>query len=514
MSRAVLALAAILGVLLASPAAADAARFQTRIVGGGDATRPWPAQGYLTIQRPDGTFACGGTLVSGRWLLTAAHCVTDPADTSVLPAGAFTVRLGSANRTLGTLFRVSDVVRHSLYNPATESNDVALLELNSAPPLGAAIAPLRLIAANESGLWSPGKLATIIGWGTTCFQGCATTTNLREAGVPIVSDASCASAYGGKFVPTTMLCAGNGSTDACQGDSGGPLMVPRVDVYVLVGVTSTGFGCGDPAFPGIYARLGAPEINATVRAQIPTVRIDSAAFTQWPDVGQAVDLSATGTSGSHGPPEPAFVWSVSNLDGQCSFSAVSGSNATLVPDAAGSCAVTAQQVYSDGDRAVAREVITTNGSPRPPPPPPPPVAPPPPPVAPPPPPPPPPLPIELTPRLSTLSAPTRIRVRSLLDGRFSVRVRCFASCRLTSVMNLDPRTARRLGLTRRVGRAVRVGSGSARYTGPGRYRLTLRIPRNARVRLRPARSGRLTLFVAARRYARTENHKRIIRLVR
>jgi len=93
-------------------------------------------------------------------------------------------------------------------------------------------------------------------------------------------------------------------------------------------------------------------------------------------------------------------------------------------------------------------------------------------------------------------------------------VRCFASCRLTSIMNLDSKTARRLGLTRKVGHAVRVGSGSARHAKAGRYRLTLRIPRAARVGLRPARSGKLTLHVAARRYARTENHQRIIRLSR
>ena len=122
--------------------------------------------------------------------------------------------------------------------------------------------------------------------------------------------------------------------------------------------------------------------------------------------------------------------------------------------------------------------------------------------------------VQREPRLATLSAPTRVRVGALLDGRFSVTVRCFASCRLTSIMNLDSKTARRLGLTRKVGHAVRVGSGSARHAKAGRYRLTLRIPRAARVGLRPARSGKLTLHVAARRYARTENHQRIIRLSR
>ena len=433
------------------------------------------------------------------------------------------MRLGSANRNLGSEFGADDVIRHNLYSPSTRSNDVALLRLDGAPPLGDGIAPLRVVAADESALWAPGTLASIVGWGTTCFEQCATTTNLKEAGAPIVSDRTCSSAYGGSFVATTMVCAGDGTADTCQGDSGGPIMVPRVDAYVLVGVTSKGFGCANPDFPGIYARLGAPALNAWVLDRIPTVKIDSPSFTQWPNVGEDVELSASGASGLHDPPDPAFEWSVSDLDGDCSFLDVSGDTATLRPNAAGSCAITAQQVYPDGDRAVAREVVTTSGSPGPPAPSPPPVAPPPPATPPPaaaptpplaPPPSLPPAAAEREPRLATLSAPTRVRVGALLDGRFSVTVRCFASCRLTSTMNLDSKTARRLGLTRKLGHAVRVGSGSARHTKPGRYRLTLRIPRAARIGLRPARSGKLALRVAATRYSRRENHQRSIRLSR
>ena len=50
MPRALLALAGVLSALLAAPALAGAARYEPRIVGGADATRPWPAQGYLLIQ--------------------------------------------------------------------------------------------------------------------------------------------------------------------------------------------------------------------------------------------------------------------------------------------------------------------------------------------------------------------------------------------------------------------------------------------------------------------------------
>ena len=48
-----------------------------------------------------------------------------------------------------------------------------------------------------------------------------------------------------------------GGIDTCQGDSGGPL-VCRDSVsspYVLEGITSFGYGCADPGYPGVYTKV-------------------------------------------------------------------------------------------------------------------------------------------------------------------------------------------------------------------------------------------------------------------
>lgn len=51
-----------------------------------------------------------------------------------------------------------------------------------------------------------------------------------------------------------MICAGHKKPgeDTCQGDSGGPLIAEKQ----LVGIVSTGYGCGVRGYPGIYTHVG------------------------------------------------------------------------------------------------------------------------------------------------------------------------------------------------------------------------------------------------------------------
>ncbi len=46
-------------------------------------------------------------------------------------------------------------------------------------------------------------------------------------------------------------------TDTCQGDSGGPIMYysENEQVWVLAGITSYGYGCALPNYPGVYTRV-------------------------------------------------------------------------------------------------------------------------------------------------------------------------------------------------------------------------------------------------------------------
>ena len=261
-----------------------------RIVNGSPASPgEYPAQGVLQF---NDEFICGGTLVSNRHFLTAGHCATTTGG-GPLPVGNFSVRLGSVDREAGARFSFSAKEVHEDYvivNGAPD-NDATLFTLSTpAPP---ALEPMRLIEADETGLWAAGRTSTLIGWGRTANVPGSDSRFLLETTAPMRADLTCSdpSAYGTDFHPATMVCAGDGSSDTCQGDSGGPLMVSDGSFLVLAGVTSWGASCASSSQPGVYTRLGAPALNDWVRDRVPMARASVADAS--PDTGQTVGFSAT-----------------------------------------------------------------------------------------------------------------------------------------------------------------------------------------------------------------------------
>jgi secreted trypsin-like serine protease len=515
----------VVGLLIALAAAPAIAVAQQalpapRIVGGTPPTRAWPAQGYLEVVQIGAPKVCAGTLVSGRWFLTAGHCATQSGSSVKLDATAFTVSLGESDITQFSgpeRFAVDAVLRDPLYLRVggNSQHDLALLHLATAPPATTRFEPLRIVTATETGLWSPGVVATVIGWGSTTVPGGPRTTQLQQAGVPILPDTTCLAGYpptdANPFDVTSMFCAGDGSADTCSGDSGGPIMVPRVDTFVLAGLTSYGFGCGNAAKPGVYARAGSPAMNVWIRGEIPTAAISFAP--ERPNPGDDVTLVASGTQpllsqlGTR-----TYRW---DLDDDGRYDDEVGAVATFAARA-GSTVVRVQESYPDGDRALAREVVTTAGSPLPLPPPPPPPPPKPRAAVPPPPAPAPPAPVapsstKLPPLARLLPGPRTIHLASLRDGRMSIGVRCSVPCTLTARLTLDGRTARRIGLTRFTG-SVLIGTGARKLRKAGNVKLAIHLTRKAVRALRRGAGGATKLRVTARAGARIQQLERTIKL--
>ncbi|XP_043210506.1 serine protease svh-1-like isoform X2 [Amphibalanus amphitrite] len=237
-----------------------------RLFGGESALRgefPWQAQ-IRTFDRKLDSWVhyCGGVIVSERFVLTAAHCMTKANSEYEVVVGEYDLRVKeNTERVFG--------VREKLNVPDYLSNGtkvgdlaVVLLDLSNRPAISfsAEVRPACLIRPEDRPPAS-GTPCVISGWGITVPGTRTTPSRLRGAQVPIVSDDYCSAleVYGPQFVPEKMVCAGfvAGGVDSCSGDSGGGLVCPAADgSWQVVGIVATGSDvCGAVGKPGIYTEL-------------------------------------------------------------------------------------------------------------------------------------------------------------------------------------------------------------------------------------------------------------------
>jgi trypsin len=285
----------LLGALLFTASASFAAspRAHESIVGGSSTSiARFPFQVALYNPHsgpPSAGFFCGGVIVDATHVVTAAHCIATGAHGQTAALDEIEVLAGSTNLTPGEPGSVRDPVAAASYdpgyNPVTNNLDVGLLTLarplwsGQAPSIDGVnrIAPLpvgseQATIDTDASVEEP-IMATVSGWGDVNpapTDGPSYPNALQSGQVPLVSEGLCGEDYAGieQTITPSMICAGGGRprTDSCYGDSGGPLVVdgdtpadPPQD-YVLVGLVDFGNGCAQPGYPGVYTRIGDPEV--------------------------------------------------------------------------------------------------------------------------------------------------------------------------------------------------------------------------------------------------------------
>lgn len=210
-----------------------------KIVGGRPIdVRTAPYQASLIYR---GRHSCGGSILSDRLIVTAAHCVAEMTDMSQLQ-----IRVGSNVVTSGgQLVGVQKTVYHEQYTAENGDNDIGLVYLRTPVQFNEFVQPIGLVNTEIA----DNTVVQVTGYGVLHEMG-PMAGQLQGTMLLKLSDSIC-----GRVYPMTsrMFCAAALGRDACQGDSGGPLVYDGR----LYGIVSFGYGCARPEFPGVYTKVSA-----------------------------------------------------------------------------------------------------------------------------------------------------------------------------------------------------------------------------------------------------------------
>ncbi|SPP80582.1 phenoloxidase-activating factor 3 [Drosophila guanche] len=230
---------------------------------------PWVA--LLKYETSGRQFLCGGSLISDRFILTAAHCIVQQPPLIGVRLGEHDLAREEDCTYLGGIHRVcqpphedfgvDDVRVHPSYSHGSINNDIALIKLDRSVVLPKShIAPVCLPIDDESKQLAHDQSFLIAGWGRTDKEDAA---SIQQRALITRKDVSvCRNYYNNAPVNENHICAtGSGIAHTCRGDSGGPLFFKHRFKqhyrFVQYGVISFGGQrCGtNRNQPGVFANI-------------------------------------------------------------------------------------------------------------------------------------------------------------------------------------------------------------------------------------------------------------------
>ncbi|XP_043655757.1 chymotrypsin-1 [Drosophila teissieri] len=236
-----------------------------RINGGQRVNETVPFQVSLQMQRRGRwQHFCGGSIVSGQHVLTAAHCMEK------MKVEDVSVVVGTLNWKAGGLrHRVVTKHVHPQYSISPRIiNDIALVKVT--PPFRLQRSDVSTILIGGSDRIGEKVPVRLTGWGSTTSSTSSATLpdQLQALNYRTISNEDCNQK--GFRVTRNEICAlavqGQG---ACVGDSGGPLIKPGLQPH-LVGIVSYGSSTCAQGRPDVYTRVSSflPYISQVINQDL------------------------------------------------------------------------------------------------------------------------------------------------------------------------------------------------------------------------------------------------------
>ncbi|XP_068947197.1 prothrombin [Petaurus breviceps papuanus] len=243
-----------------------------RIVHGDDAelgTAPWQV---MLFRKSPQELLCGASLISDRWILTAAHCLFYPPWDKNFTVEELLVRIGKHHRSkyersMEKIAKLEKILIHPKYNwKENLDRDIALLKLKQPITFTDYIHPVCLPSKDiVHKLFLSGYKGRVTGWGNLKETWTSPNDNLptlmQKINLPIVEQAICRASTRIK-ITDNMFCAGykpddEKRGDSCEGDSGGPFVMksPFDNRWYQMGIVSWGEGCDRDGKYGFYTHV-------------------------------------------------------------------------------------------------------------------------------------------------------------------------------------------------------------------------------------------------------------------
>ncbi|KAG7213954.1 hypothetical protein KM043_003147 [Ampulex compressa] len=227
----------------------------TRIVGGEETgVNEYPMMVGLLEFTEDGQerFLCGGTIISNRYILTAAHCVVKRnIESVILLIGGHNITVGNKSN-VAKYFKVEKFIIHPAYDRSNNQNDIAIVKTADYISFSMEVGPACLPFEHSCDSFVGSKVIAL-GWGLLEFTGRQPTT-LQQTQLYVYPHSKCMEEVG---APEKTICTIGNRTDTCQMDSGGPIMF--MDAYTedltLIAVIAWGISCAS-GYPSVNIKVG------------------------------------------------------------------------------------------------------------------------------------------------------------------------------------------------------------------------------------------------------------------